>query len=60
MFKQEIGDLGGKPFLYLGPSGKTVHNPGKFGKSYDPALLRDICDMGHTNKRQQMVLAHGI
>src|SRR5664280_206553 len=57
---EKISDLRRQAFLHLRPLGKTVDDPGKFGKSDDLAPLGDIGDMRLADERQQMMLTNGI
>ncbi len=52
---EEIGNLSCQTLLYLGTPGKTVHNPGKFGKP-DNSPVFWIGNMRPADKGQQMVL----
>ena len=57
---EEIGNLSCQTLLYLGTPGKTVHNPGKFGKPDNSPVFWDIGNMRPADKGQQMVLTHRI
>ena len=55
--REPVGDLLGQPLLHLRAVGKQLHDPGQFGQTED-AFVGQVPNMGHPDKREQVMLAH--
>lgn len=60
LFVEKVRYLRGQPLLKLGTASKAVNDSRELREPYDSSVARDICNMRPADKRQKMVLAHGI